>query len=182
MKNTIKIILACIIISSNAMAQNYICQGGETGFFSETPLENIVAINKNVASVINISTNDIAVKMTMTDFKFQNHLMGEHFNENYMESAKYPTGVFKGKINETIDWKKNGTYDITAKGTLAIHGVGKERTLTGKLTIEGEKITLISNFDIPLKDHKIDIPTVVVAKIAENISVKNKFIFVPLKK
>jgi polyisoprenoid-binding protein YceI len=164
------------------MAQNYICRDGETNFFSETPLENIVANNKSVTSVLNITNNEIAVKMVMTEFTFKNHLMQEHFNENYMESTKFPNGVFKGKINETIDWTKSGSYDVTAKGSLLIHGVAKERTFKGKVTIEGEKITLVSDFDVPLKDHKIDVPTVVVAKIAENISVKNKFVFVPLKK
>jgi hypothetical protein len=182
MKNIAKILFAFFLFSTQAMAQNFICRDGETSFFSETPLENIVALNKNVGSVLNISTNDIAVQMTMTEFKFKNHLMEEHFNENYMESTKYPKSVFKGKINETIDWKKNGTYDVSAKGILVMHGVSKERILKGKLSIDGEKITLISDFEVPLKDHKIDIPTVVLAKIAENISVKNKFVFLPLKK
>jgi polyisoprenoid-binding protein YceI len=108
--------------------------------------------------------------------------MEEHFNENYMESTKFPNGVFKGKINEVIDWKKNGTFDVTAKGTLNMHGVSKERILKGKLTIKGEDISLLCDFNIPLADHKIDVPTLVIAKIAENIAVKNKFIFTALKK
>ncbi|WP_435356032.1 YceI family protein [Emticicia sp. SJ17W-69] len=182
MKNIVKILFLSFLISNSTMAQNFICQSGETSFFSETPLENIAALNKTVTSVLNISTNEIAVKMTMTEFKFKNHLMEEHFNENYMESSKFPNGVFKGKINEAIDWKKNGVYDVTAKGTLTMHGVPKERILKGKITIEGDKLTLVSDFNVPLVDHKIDVPTLVVAKIAENISVKNKFVFTPLKK
>jgi YceI-like domain len=182
MKNIVKTLIICFVISNGVMAQNYICREGETSFFSETPLENIAALNKNVISVLNISNNEIAVKIVMTEFKFKNHLMEEHFNENYMESTKFPNGVFKGKINEAIDWKKNGTYDVTAKGILNMHGITKDRALKGKLTIEGEKITLVSDFDIPLVDHKIEVPTLVIAKIAENISVKNKFVFTPLKK
>lgn len=181
MKNTLKIFVVSILFSGNAFTQNYICRNGETNFFSETPLENIVANNKNVGSVLNISTNEIVVQMVMTDFKFKNSLMQEHFNENYMESTKYPKSVFKGKINEAIDWKKNGNYDVTTTGILVIHGASKERNLKGTLSIEGDKITLSSDFDVPLKDHKIDVPTIVMAKIAENISVKNKFVFMPLK-
>lgn len=182
MKNILKTLIITFVISNGAMAQNYICREGETSFFSETPLENIAALNKTVTSVLNISNNEIAVKIVMTEFKFKNHLMEEHFNENYMESTKFPNGVFKGKINEAVDWKKNGTYDVTAKGILNMHGVPKDRTLKGKLTIDGEKITLVSDFNVPLVDHKIEVPTLVLAKIAENISVKNKFVFTPLKK
>lgn len=174
----IKIILALSLITFGGFAQNiYLCKAGETSFFSETPLENISALNKKVAAVIDIDKNEVAVKMTMIDFKFKNHLMEEHFNENYMESDKYPIGTFKGKIQELIDYSKNGTYLVTAKGQLVMHGVSKDRTLSGKLTVANGQITLTSDFLIPLKDHKIDVPTLVMAKIAEEISVKCKFVF-----
>jgi hypothetical protein len=108
--------------------------------------------------------------------------MEEHFNENYMESTKFPNGIFKGKINETIDWKKNGTFDVSANGMLIMHGVSKERLLKGKVCIKDEEITLLCGFNIPLADHKIDVPKLVMVKIAENIAVNNKFVFTEMKK
>jgi len=178
MKKITSIFLGFILSFSVYAQQNqWICRTGETSFFSETPLENIAALNKNVASIIDFSKGEIAVRMTMTEFKFQNHLMEEHFNENYMESEKFPTGTFKGKIQEVIDVTKNGTYDISAKGQLTMHGVTKERLMKGKLTINNGQLTLVTNFDVALKDHKIEIPTLVMAKIAEVITVKNKFTF-----
>lgn len=172
------LIIALNFIAAISFAQNqWICRKGETSFFSETPLENIAALNKNVVSLIDFTKGEIAVKMTMTDFRFQNHLMEEHFNENYMESEKYPTGTFSGKIQESIDISKNGTYDISARGQLTMHGVQKERIMKGKLIVNGNEITLISDFDIALKDHKIEVPTLVITKIAEVISVKDKFVY-----
>lgn len=172
------LIVALNFIATISFAQNqWICRKGETSFFSETPLENIAALNKNVVSLIDFTKGEIAVKMTMTDFRFQNHLMEEHFNENYMESEKYPTGTFLGKIQESIDISKNGTYDISARGQLTMHGVQKERIMKGKLIVNGNEITLISNFDVALKDHKIEVPTLVMTKIAEIISVKDKFVY-----
>jgi hypothetical protein len=182
MKNIIKTLLISLFFAVNTEAQNYICRDGETSFFSETPLENIAALNKTVTSVLNTATNEIAVKMVMTEFKFKNHLMEEHFNENYMESSKFPNGIFKGKINETIDWKKNGTFDVSANGMLIMHGVSKERILKGKVFIKDEEITLLCGFNIPLADHKIDVPKLVMVKIAENIAVNNKFVFTEMKK
>jgi hypothetical protein len=182
MKNIIKTLLISLFFAVNTEAQNYICRDGETSFFSETPLENIAALNKTVTSVLNTATNEIAVKMVMTEFKFKNHLMEEHFNENYMESSKFPNGIFKGKINETIDWKKNGTFDVSANGMLIMHGVSKERLLKGKVSIKDEEITLLCGFNIPLADHKIDVPKLVMVKIAENIAVNNKFVFTEMKK
>jgi len=172
------LIITLSFIAITVFGQNqWICRKGETSFFSETPLENIAAVNKNVVSLIDFSKGEIAVKMTMTDFKFQNHLMEEHFNENYMESEKYPTATFIGKFQEPIDISKNGTYEISAKGLLNMHGVQKERLMKGKLIVNNNDITLISEFDITLKDHKIEVPTLVIAKIAEVISIKDKFVF-----
>ncbi len=108
----------------------------------------------------------------MAEFKFSNKLMEEHFNENYMESEKFPTGVFSRKINEKIGFSKDWTYDISTVGKFQIHGVTQNRTLTGKMTIKNGLPSLICTFDVKLADHKIDISTIVVAKIAEIIEVK----------
>ena len=179
MQIVVKLLTISLLLSSKSFGQLYSTQSGETSFFSETPVENISAVNKNVGAIINTSTNEIAVSMKMAGFEFPNKLMQEHFNENYMESEKYPTGTFKGKIMEPIDYTKNGTYEVTAKGQFTIHGVSVAREMKGKLTVENQKISLISNFDVKLTDHKIDIPKIVFAKIAEVISVKTKYNFMP---
>lgn len=180
-----KILVFLLTISSlvafQAKAQLFISQTGETSFFSETPLENISALNKQVAAIINTATSDVAVRIQNVSFHFPNKLMEEHFNENYMETEKYPNSTFKGKIQEVIDYQKEGVYDVTAKGTLEMHGVKQERTLKGKLTVAPNQLTLVCNFDVKLADHKIDIPTLVVAKIAESLTVKNRFVLTPKK-
>jgi YceI-like domain len=182
MKQVIKLLIVSLLVTSKSFGQLYSTQAGETSFFSETPMENISGINKTVGAFINTATNEVAVSMKMTAFDFPNKLMQEHFNENYMESEKFPTGVFKGKIIETIDFTKNGTYDVTAKGQLTLHGVAQARDLKGKLTVENQKISLVCNFDVKLVDHKIDVPKLVFAKIAEIISVKAKYAFTPYVK
>ena len=140
-------------------------------FFSEAPVENISAVNKNAKALINAKNNEVAFVVTNVGFKFEKLLMEEHFNENYMESHKYKVSVFKGKIINEIDFTKDGTYEVTAKGTLDIHGVTVEREIKGTLTIINGNITLTSEFDVALKDHKIKIPKVVIKNIAEVIKV-----------
>ena len=180
-----KIPVLLLLISSIAAfrtkAQLFITQTGETSFFSETPLENISASNKQVAAIINTSTSEVAVRIQNVAFHFPNKLMEEHFNENYMETEKYPNATFKGKIQEALDFQKEGIYEVTAKGTLEMHGVKQERTLKGKLTVAPAQLTLVCNIDVKLADHKIDIPTLVVAKIAESLTVKNRFVLTPKK-
>jgi len=182
MKKTIKLLIFSLLMSSNSFGQLYATQNGETSFFSETPVKNISASNKTVGAILNTATNEVAVSMKMTAFDFPNKLMQEHFNENYMESEKFPTGTFKGKIIEVVDYTKNGTYDVTAKGQLSLHGLTQDRDLKGKLTVDNQKINFVCNFDIKLSDYKIDVPKLVFAKIAEVISVKTKYTFTPYLK
>ena len=149
----------------------YKATNGEISFFSETPMENIDAINKNLKALINIKNNEIAFIVTNIGFKFEKPLMEEHFNENYMESDKYKTSVFKGKIEGDVDYTKEGKYPVKAKGVLNVHGVDKEREIEGELIIKDGKINLSTIFNINLKDHKIKIPKLVVKNIAETVKV-----------
>lgn len=176
-------LVAGVFLTPSAKAQNlFIAQTSEIQFFSATPIEDIQASNKRVSSLLNTSSGEIVVKMNMKDFHFPNNLMEEHFNENYMESEKYPNATFKGKIQEAVDYGKDGTYAVSTKGVLTMHGVAKERILKGTLKISGNQILLSCNFDVPLADHKIDVPKIVIAKIAEVIAVKSQFSFVPYQK
>jgi hypothetical protein len=154
---------------------------GDISFFSETPMENIDAVNKAVKGLIKSSTGDVAFMATNVGFHFEKPLMEEHFNENYMESDKYKVSSFKGKIVEELDYSKNGTHKVTVKGTLNIHGVDKERVISGVITIADGKITVKTEFEIKLEDHKIKIPKLVVKNIAETVKVTVNLNFEPKK-
>ncbi len=175
MRNFILICLCLLGLASRTNAQVYITTTGLTQIFSETPLENINAENKIVSAALNTSTKDVAVRIQIIAFRFPNKLMEEHFNENYMETEKYPTSTFKGKIIEMVDFQKNGIYDVNLKGILEIHGVKQERTIKAKLQVFSDKVVVDAPFDIKLTDFKIDVPKLVFEKIAEVISVKNHF-------
>lgn len=168
--------LCFLLLGSMCQAQILVSTEGEISFFSKTPLEDISAVSKKAQGVINGSNKDLLFKVSITSFKFPNGLMEEHFNENYMESEKYPDGSFKGKIQEAVDLTKDGTYNVTAKGMLTIHGVTKERTINGTITVAAGKATLKTKFQIPLVDHNIERPKVVMVKIAEVIDVSASFV------
>ena len=140
-------------------------------FFSHTPVENIEAKTEKASTVINSANNQIAFLMMNTSFKFSNSLMEEHFNEKYMESAKYPKSTFSGKINENIDWTKDGENKVTVTGKLTIHGVALDRTIPATISIKEGKVSAKSEFMVKTADHKIEIPKLVWEKIAEEIKI-----------
>jgi hypothetical protein len=155
---------------------------GEVVFFSKAPLENITAKNQAVSSLINTEKNELAFVVRISRFDFPNKLMQQHFNESYLESDKYPTASFKGKINEAIPWEKPGTYPATASGLLSIHGVEVQKTFQGNIVVRANGIQLNSTFKVPLAEHNIKIPTLVFNKIAEEIEVTCQFQYQPYQK
>lgn len=150
----------------------YTCKAVKISIFSKAPLEDIDAVSAKGVSVFNAATGDLAFSIPIKSLTFQKSLMQEHFNENYMESDKFPQAVFKGKIQEKIDPAKDGTYPINVTGTLEVHGVKQNRTIPGKLVISGGSVSMSSTFNVLCKDHNIEIPKLVFQKIAETIQVQ----------
>lgn len=176
------VLFLIVIASKFSFSQIYIAKTCEISFFSASPLEDIQAINKACKPIINTSTNDVVMKIAMSAFQFEKPLMQEHFNENYMESEKFPNAIFKGKINEKMDWTKDGDYKVTVTGKLNIHGVEKDRTIDGLVKIKGQEINISTKFNIHIADHGIKVPTLYVQNIAEDVEVKLNAVLEPFKK
>lgn len=141
-------------------------------FKSDAVLEIINARSEALRGFIDATHNEFAFAVNMTSFDgFNAALQKEHFNEKYMESSVYPTATFKGKIIEEIDWLKNQSYQVRAKGILTIHGVEQERIIKVNLTLKNGGLSFNSKFSVFLKDHNIKIPKVVHEKVASEITV-----------
>jgi hypothetical protein len=157
---------------------------GFISFYSKAPLEDIEAKNNNVSSVINVETGEIKFKVMIHLFQFPNSTMQEHFNENYMETEKYPTAEFSGRIMDfaNVDLKKDGTFNVTITGDLTIHGKTRKVTHKGTITRSGNNITADSKFRIKVADYDIKIPTLVIKNIAEEVDVTVKMNYKPTMK
>lgn len=154
-------------------AQKYYSKVSQVVFTSDAPLEKIVGRNTNGLIVLDAANGRIECSVLIKGFQFEKALMQDHFNENYMESHKFPKGVFKGTITnmQDIHLKKDGTYAAVIKGDLTLHGITKPFSPTGKVVVKGGKITASSSFEIRVADFNIEIPKVVRENIAENVKV-----------
>jgi polyisoprenoid-binding protein YceI len=174
MKRIIIAVFSFVAISTSAFSQKYITKTGSISFFSSTPVENIEAHNKQVNSALDASTGDLVFKAVMKSFEFEKALMQEHFNENYMESDKFPTATFQGKISnlKDVNFDKPGVYNVTVDGNLTIHGITKKVSHTGTLEVAGDKIIAKSKFKVKPSDYEIKIPGAVTKNIAESLEIK----------
>jgi len=169
----ILIVLAAVLIFQGLSAQKYMTRNGFIGFYSHTPMEDIKADNNQVASVFDTETGELVFQVLMKSFKFEKSLMEEHFNENYVESEKFPKSTFSGKIIKpsSIDLTVKGKHEVTVEGDLTIHGVTKKVSAPGEIEVTGDGISASSKFVISPEDYKIEIPGVVRDKIAKEMEI-----------
>ncbi len=180
MKLIITIATIAIFSVANSSAQTlYKATNATVSFFSKTPIEDIDGKSETATTLINLEKKDIAFMIQNNSFQFPNKLMQEHFNEKYMESEKYPISNFRGNVQENIDLKVAGVYQVTVNGKLTIHGITLDRTIPGTLTVKEGSILLESNFIVKNSDHKIEIPSLVATKIADELNVKVKATLLP---
>jgi len=177
------VIYGALLISNSLVAQDkFITQTGYTKFFSSAPLEDIEAHNNKVQSVIDFAKQEVVVSMDMQAFEFDKSLMREHFNENYVESEKFPKAIFKGTFTNgsTIDPSQNGEYPVTVEGTMTIHGVTKPIKTKGTIVVNGSQISAQTKFMVRVADHDIKIPKIVFHNIAEEVEVTVDLKYDPL--
>ena len=173
MKN---IFLAAALFAATLTANaqdRYMTRNANVSFYSDAPMEKIEAHNSQGASVIDATTGKVEFMVTMKAFQFEKALMQEHFNENYVESDKYPKAVFKGTIQDIskVDFTKDGVYPVKAVGQMTLHGVTNDLTSDGTIEVRGGKITGKSKFTIRCEDYKIEIPALVREKVAKVVSI-----------
>lgn len=164
------------------LAQIYMAKTCEISFSAPTPVEDIAAINSVSKPLLNTATGDLQMKIVMTAFIFEKPLMQEHFNENYVESEKFPFAFFKGKVDQKVDYSKDGEYKVTATGKLTIHGVEKNRTIEGVINVKGKEIKLSSSFKVTFADHDVVIPALYSGVIPPDAQIKFTALLEPFKK
>lgn len=172
------------IMAINVNAQKYITKNGKISFYSDGPLEKIEAHNSQVNSALDSETGDFVFKVLMKSFIFEKALMQEHFNENYVESDKFPNSTFKGKVTnmKDIDFSKEGTHEADIEGKLTIHGITQNVVEKGTFIVSKDGIQGKSKFMIAIADYDISIPGAVTGKIAEEIEIIVDVLLKPYKK
>lgn len=167
---TILFVLVCSVATAQ---EKYYTKTGKISFFSTATMENIEAHNKSVIVLLNTKTGDLQYSVLMKGFEFKKALMQEHFNKNYIESDKFPKAEFKGQVanNASVNYAANGTYNVSVKGKLTIHGVTKDVDVPGTITVKDGKVLANAVFNVLVADYNITIPRMYRDNIAKSIKI-----------
>ena len=167
-------IIAFILSVASFAQEKFYTKTGSISFFSKTSLEDIDAHNRSVTCVLDTRTGNVQFSVLMKGFEFRKALMQEHFNEDYIESDKYPKAEFKGQVsnNSSIDYFKEGVQQAKVKGQLTIHGQTNEIETDGTVSIKNGRIFITAEFPVTVANYKINIPAFAKNKVAKSINIK----------
>jgi polyisoprenoid-binding protein YceI len=171
MKQLLFVLLLLSSIKMVSAQKIYQTKSGKISFYSAALLENIEAVNNQVDSKLS-NNGQLVFMVAIKGFRFENATMQEHFNENYMDSDKYPKAVFQGKISNLADvnFDKDGSYKTTVTGVLDMHGVKQPVTALGAIDVKAGKASVKSSFKVKLADYNIK-GTLIGDKIAKELSI-----------
>ena len=161
MKASVLFVLVGWLSFVHAVAQEtFTTSNASISFYSEAPVSDVDARNNKAKVSLNTSSSELLVNVVMDEFQFKNEKMGRDARRSYIEIDKYPKAGFRGKISGKINYDKPGTYEAVAKGKLNVHGVEKEVTQKGTVTVGDDKIILKSQFYVELNDFQIETPKI----------------------
>jgi polyisoprenoid-binding protein YceI len=153
----------------------YLTKAGYISFFSASIMEDIEARNAKVAAVVDLNTGQMAFSVPIREFQFKRTLMQEHFNENYMESEKFPKATFTGQVTNAAQVLKQlpaTTQNVEVEGQMTLHGVTHKVSVSGTLQLRDNQVVVFAYFNIAPADYAIDVPLLVREHIAKSVSVR----------
>lgn len=177
MKILLSFLLAALLLAPARVAHaqgKYLTKTGRISFFSASPIEDIEATNSSTAAVLDFATAQLAFSVPIRGFQFKRTLMQEHFNENYLESEKYPKATFTGHFTgaDATALGSPGPHPVQVAGDLTMHGVTRRVTAAGTLELKNGLLLAAAQFDVAPADYQIEIPMLVRDRIAKVVRVR----------
>jgi polyisoprenoid-binding protein YceI len=175
------ILVVVMLGISTVYGQKYFTKKGKIAFTSEAIFEKIEAINHEVVAVWDWEAGNFEFSVPIRSFAFEKSLMQTHFNENYLESDRYPYAYFKGKIGEKAPIAQSNQYRIQIAGDLTIHGVTQPIVTQAVVEVTSDRLKGEASFSIAVADYQIEIPWIVREKVAKVVDISVKIDCEPLK-
>ncbi|TGE21150.1 YceI family protein [Hymenobacter metallicola] len=177
MKRLLSLLLIPLLLAASQSGQaqgKFMTKTGRVTFFSTSIIEDIEARNTAAAAVLDLATAQLAFSVPIKEFLFKRTLMQEHFNENYMESNKFPKATFTGHFVglNAAELQEAGTHNVKVEGELTVHGVTHHVSVPGTLELKNNQLLAFALFSVAPADYGIEIPLLVRENIAKIVSIR----------
>jgi len=149
-------------------------------FISDAPVEDIEGVTGDIDGYMfwedsdTLGTSEIYFEVDLNTVDTGIGLRNRHMRENYLETDKYPTTYFKGKLIRKTH-EQTGNLSVTAEGIMFIHGIEQNKSIQANLIPEEDGFRIKTSFSVAWPDYDIEVPQLMFLKINENIQLELDF-------
>jgi polyisoprenoid-binding protein YceI len=154
-------------------------------FTSRTALNDFDGVTEKIDGFVALDTPDLSEETGDGDTEFYFEvdlasidtgvgLRNRHMRDNYLEVEDFPYAAFGGSIERVAPLAK-GAYRVTISGTLGIHGVERERSITCDVSPDEAGYSVECSFPVLLSDHGIEIPKIMFLKLNDEVRLEVDF-------
>jgi polyisoprenoid-binding protein YceI len=150
-------------------------------FISDAPIEDFEGVTSSIDGYLYwegevfLNQSELYFEVDLNTLDTGIGLRNRHMRENYLHTDKFPKTHFAAKLVKAIKLNEN-EYNVEAEGKFFVHGVEKQKVITGKLQkIDSENYKVSAEFVVALSDYNIEIPSLMFYKIDENMDLIVEF-------
>jgi len=158
-------------------------------FISDAPIEDIEGVTSAIDGYVSWSgdsltsgadydSSEVYFEVELDGLKTGIGLRDRHLRNNYLETDLYPYAFIAGRI---LGVEIAGdTSRVEISGTFTIHGVERPFGTICTVVRTGPTYHVMSEFEVRLTEHNIEVPSLMFLKVNEVISVKLNFYLRPM--
>ncbi len=174
MKKATMFITAAILATTVSFAQVKKTNSASVTFDATTPNDAWPkATNNTVICAMDVKSGKVEFKAKLENFSFKddNKMIKDHWlDAKCMDGAKFPEAKFAGKLSDAKGLATDGTYNLTVKGKLTIHGKTKAISAPVTIIVSGGAIEASSTFVITSADFGVSHPGEGAGKVSKTPS------------
>lgn len=159
MKRTI-LLFVMATASIMIFAQKKTSTSASIAFDASTAIDALPkAENKTAIAAIDPEKHTVQFEAAIKNFAFSNPRIQDHFNQKgWMNSDEFPKATFNGVITNpsAVNFKKDGTYNVTVEGDLTIKGKTQKVTTPATIAVAGSTLKTTAEFTIKLADFGVE--------------------------
>lgn len=176
----LSIILFSLAASINAYSQAYYTESGTAIFHSEVPLHTFSGTSNYLTGKIDLDTKIVDFYLDLTTLDTGIAKRDRDMRET-LETDQFPFAEFYGKMISPFDPNLQTPQDVTVQGAFKIHGVSKDTTYKGTLTMTDDGLLLEASWVLLLKDYDIVPPSLLFVKVDQEQKIEINAMLKPLE-
>lgn len=153
-------------------AQVFKALDGRAVFESSAQIESFQGTSPHLAGLVNLADSTVDFYLDLNTLETGISLRDRQMRDQFLETKRFPYAEFTGRLYTPVDLSSSAPQKVFVQGGFTVHGVRRVIDVVGTITpMDADRIRVQAEWDVRLKDHDIEVPSLLVFRLNETIRV-----------